>query len=104
VTKLVDVRTPLAVSENVRIEMGVDGGLHVVTPRVSLHVDRDECEELTTTLARAMVRLSKLDKASARPALRVVKSDDSTPLEPLTQPESSCTQAGLQRGSAPRPD
>jgi hypothetical protein len=73
--RLVDVRTPLAVSETVRIELGADGTMHVVTPSVTLHLDRERCEELATTLARSMLRLRKLDRARARPILRVVAVD-----------------------------
>jgi hypothetical protein len=69
---LIDVRTPLAVSQNVRIELGADGRLHVVTPQLTLHLERDACEELTTTLARGLVRLHKLKAPRCRPSLRVV--------------------------------
>lgn len=69
----VDVRTPLAVSENVRVEVGDDGRLHVVTAMLTLHFEQPECEELTTTMARALVRLHKLNKPRrAAPKLRVV--------------------------------
>ncbi|HET6339394.1 MAG TPA: hypothetical protein VFG30_39535 [Polyangiales bacterium] len=72
----IDVRTPLAVSENVRVELGRDGGLHVVTAMLTLHLPRAQCEELTTTLARALVRLHKLNAPRKRPSLRVVGDDD----------------------------
>lgn len=72
----VDVRTPLAVSENVRVEVGDDGRLHVVTALLTLHFERQECEELTTTMARALVRLHKLHKPRrAQPTLRVVGAE-----------------------------
>lgn len=74
---LVDVRTPLAASENVRVEVGRDGALHIVTPVVTLHLQRDQCEELTTTLARALVRLHKLSATPKQPRLRVVSADPS---------------------------
>ena len=74
--ELIDVRTPLAVSENVRIELGSDGALHVVTPQLTLHLDRAQCEELTTTLARGLVRLHKLKAPRARPSLRVVPAEE----------------------------
>ncbi len=80
---LIDVRTPLAVSENVRVELGEDGVLHVVTGLLTLHLERDQCEELTTTLARALVRLHKLKKPRARPNLRVVGGPPEEP--PLEQ-------------------
>ena len=73
---LIDVRTPLAVSENVRIELGNDGGLHVVTPALTMHLDREQCEELTTTLARGLVRLHKLKARRAQPSLRLVSTDE----------------------------
>ena len=73
---LIDVRTPLAVSENVRVELGENGALHVVTALITLHLERDQCEELTTTLARALVRLHKLSKPARRPPnLRVLGSE-----------------------------
>jgi hypothetical protein len=80
---LIDVRTPLAVSENVRVEVGRDGGLHIVTALLTLHLQREQCEELTTTLARALVRLHKLKTPRQRPALRVVASEAAPePAEP----------------------
>ena len=81
----VDARTPLAVSENVRIELGKDDTLHVVTSIVTLHLERAQCEELTTTLARALVRLHKLRKPRrSRPNLRVV-GDEASPAAEVTQ-------------------
>lgn len=74
--RLVDVRTPLAASANVRIELGSDGELHVVSPRLTLHLDRAQCEELTTTLARGLVRLHKLNAPRPRPSLRVVSDPE----------------------------
>lgn len=74
--RLIDVRTPLAVSENVRVEVGNDGGLHIVTAMLTLHLPREQCEELTTTLARALVRLHKLNAPRKRPKLRVVGRED----------------------------
>lgn len=71
--RLIDVRTPLSVSENVRVELGADGTLYLVAPHVTLHLERDLGEELATTLARAVVRLRKLDSARARPGLQLVR-------------------------------
>ncbi|MET0389399.1 MAG: hypothetical protein ABW321_25720 [Polyangiales bacterium] len=71
--KLIDVRTPLAASDDMRVEIGRDGLMYVVTPSVSLHLDRVRCEELTHMLARAMVRLRKLEAARMTPRLRMVK-------------------------------
>lgn len=56
-----DVRTPIAVSPSVRVEVGQDRTLHVLVGPVTLHVERHLCEELATTLAVAMVRLYELD-------------------------------------------
>lgn len=58
---LADVRTPIAVSPSVRVEVGQDRTLHVLIGPVTLHVERHLCEELATTLAVAMVRLYELD-------------------------------------------
>jgi hypothetical protein len=79
---LIDVRTPLAVSENVRVEVGGDGALHVVTALLTLHLQREQCEELTTTLARALVRLHKLKAPRRKPALRVVGEETEAPEPP----------------------
>ncbi len=71
--QLIDVRTPLAFSENVRVEAGSDGVLHVHVGPLTLHLDRDRCEELTTTLARAMVGLARAERRPRRPRLRLVR-------------------------------
>ena len=70
---LVDVRTPLAVSPHVRVELGRDGTLHVLAGPITLHLERAVCEELTTTLARAMVSLAKSAPKQRRPALAIVR-------------------------------
>lgn len=72
--QLMDVRTALARSPNARVEIGVDGVLHVLAGPITLHLDRARCEELTTTLARAMVALRALDERQP-PALRLVQRD-----------------------------
>jgi hypothetical protein len=72
--QLIDVRTPLAVSEHVRVEIGRDGVLHVLAGPVTLHLDRRRCEELTTTLARGMVALCKIERRTA-PRLSLVQGD-----------------------------
>jgi hypothetical protein len=74
--QLIDIRTPLAASENVRIEAGSDGVLHVHVGPLTLHLDRDRCEELTTTLARAMVGLARAERRSRRPPLRLVRAEN----------------------------
>jgi hypothetical protein len=73
--ELIDIREPLAGSKNVRVERGRDGVLHVLVGPITLHLERAYCEELATTLARAMVRLSErpVTGASARPELRLVE-------------------------------
>jgi hypothetical protein len=76
--RLIDVRTPLAVSEDVRVEIGGDGTLHVLLPAMTLHLEQAHCEQLATTLARALVRLHKLRAPRRRtPRLRVVPPPDS---------------------------
>jgi hypothetical protein len=70
--RLIDIRTELAASPRTRIEVGQDGVLHVLAGPVTLHMEREMCEELTTTLARAMVALAR--RKFQRPTeLRVVR-------------------------------
>lgn len=78
---LIDIRTELAASPRTRVELGQDGVLHVLAGPVTLHLDRAVCEELTTTLARAMVALAQA-KPNRRPAgsLRLVRE---SPIECL---------------------
>ena len=64
----IDIRTELAASKRTRVDMGEDGVLHVLAGPITLHLDRATCEELTTTLARAMVALAR----SRRPRLHLV--------------------------------
>jgi hypothetical protein len=73
----VDVRTPLAVSPSARVEVGEDGTLHVLVGPVTLHVHRHLCEELTTTLAVAMVRLHERDEKRAARTLHLVAAEGS---------------------------
>lgn len=80
---LVDVRTPLAASPIARVEMGGDGVLHVLAGPVTLSLDRAACEELATTLARAMVTLSRIHPRRARPPLSLVRA---APADDLTVP------------------
>jgi hypothetical protein len=77
---LVDVRTPLAASRHVRVELGRDGVLHVLAGPLTLHLERAVCEELTTTLARAMVTLTRLQPMAGSPQLTLVRQglDDQT--------------------------
>lgn len=71
--ELVDVRVPLAASPGARVELGQDGVLHVLTGPIALSLDRAACEELTTTLARAMVRLARMHPRRRTPQLTVVE-------------------------------
>jgi hypothetical protein len=87
--RLIDIRTPLAASPHARVELGQDGVLHVLAGPVTLHMDRAMCEELTTTLARAMVALAR-STPSSRPALalRLVRqpSCDDGSSDPSSEP------------------
>jgi hypothetical protein len=78
--QLVDVRTPLASSEHARVEIGRDGVLHVLVGAVTLHLDQAVGEELTTTLARAMLALRRAERAERaerpkRPLLELVRGE-----------------------------
>jgi hypothetical protein len=73
--RLIDVRTPLAESDNARIEIGRDGVLHVLAGPVTLHMNRAMCEELTTTLARAMVMLARIQPKLRPPPLALIRGD-----------------------------
>lgn len=72
----IDARTPLATSENVRVEAGSDGVLHLHVGPITLHLHRDRCEELTTTLARAMIGLARAERAAKAPRLRLVRTEN----------------------------
>lgn len=67
-----DIRTQLAASPRTRVEVGEDGVLHVLAGPVTLHLERAVCEELTTTLARAMVVLTRSAPERRAPALCLV--------------------------------
>jgi hypothetical protein len=72
--RLIDIRTELAASPRTRVELGQDGVLHVLAGPVTLHMDRAVCEELTTTLARAMVALARGPAEQRRaPSLRLLR-------------------------------
>jgi hypothetical protein len=75
--ELIDVRTTLAASPQTRVEIGRDGVLHVLAGPVTLHLERGACEELTTTLARAMVVLARRERVRRPPALVLVSSSAS---------------------------
>jgi hypothetical protein len=79
--RLIDIRTELAASPRTRVELGQDGVLHILAGPVTLHMDRAVCEELTTTLARAMVVLAR-SHSQRRPAgLRLVREIRTAPLD-----------------------
>lgn len=71
--RLIDIRTQLAASARTRVEIGEDGVLHVLAGPVTLHLERAVCEELTTTLAKAMVALARSTPKRRAPALCLVK-------------------------------
>lgn len=70
--QLIDVRTTLAASRQTRVEIGNDGVLHVLAGAVTLHLERGVCEDLATTLARAMVILARTRPRRKPPALALV--------------------------------
>ena len=65
-------RALLAESPKCTVEIEGDH-LHVHAGALSLRLDRATCEELTTTLAIAMVRLAR---ATPRPALTLVHPEE----------------------------
>lgn len=86
----IDVRTELAASRQTRVEIGADGVLHVLAGYVTLHLQREVCAELATTLAKAMVALSRAEpKPGAR--LTLVRGAGASPrgarLEVPARPE-----------------
>lgn len=60
----------LASAPGYRVELADDGVVHVHAGPLSFRLARDACESLTTTLARAMVRLAKV--SPKRPSLEVL--------------------------------
>ena len=59
--ELIDVRSPLAASKNVRVELGQDGTLHLLVGPVTLHLERAMGEELVATLTRGLERLTVIE-------------------------------------------
>jgi hypothetical protein len=88
-TDRIDVRTELAASRRMRVEIGEDGVLHVLAGPITLHLDRGSCEELTTTLARAMVTLARRQPPRRAPELRLV------PAATIAGSDVCCDTAGL---------
>lgn len=60
----------LASAPGYRVELADDGVVHVHAGPLSFRLARDACEALTTTLARAMVRLARV--CPRRPVLEVI--------------------------------
>jgi len=98
--QLIDVRTPLAASPHARIEVGRDGVLHVLVGSVTLHLERRICEELATTLARAVVVLARQKARRAAPKLSLVAPHLDAPAEEYGSPAPAlgCEQDGESRG------
>jgi hypothetical protein len=96
--RLIDIRTELAASPRTRVEIGKDGVLHVLAGPVTLHMDRAICEELTTTLARALVVLARNERQPRRaPSLRLLRDAPREPGEDDgfdTRPEGPTTMPG----------
>lgn len=84
--KLIDVRTPLAAAEGVRVEVGRDGASYVVMPALTLHLDRAAIGQLSSTLARAMARLQRIEAAAMTPRLRMVRPEADVPPERAARP------------------
>ena len=88
--RLIDIRTELASSPSARVEVGRDGVLHVLAGPVTLHMDRATCEELTTTLARAMIALARTtaEQQHRAPRLRLLRDVEQAPAsaEPAEPP------------------
>jgi hypothetical protein len=89
----IDTRTELAASPRTRVEIGQDGVLHVLAGPITLHLERGACEELTTTLARAMVILARREPARRTPRLRLLQAP------PAVHEATGSVSAG--NGSAP---
>lgn len=89
----IEIRTELAASKSTRVDIGEDGVLHVLAGPITLHLDRAMCEELTTTLARALVALAR----ARRPRLRLVAQRPSGSEASVPGPASA---PGGARGSS----
>ena len=102
--RLIDIRTELAASPRTRVEIGQDGVLHVLAGPITLHLDRAVCEELTTTLARAMVALSRHEPSSRPPRLRLLRRPDAALPAPESERERPSEPGAAARpGSVPQP-
>jgi hypothetical protein len=66
-------RTELATGPGCRVELDEAGTLHVHSGDTCLQLDREACEDLAVTLARAVITLAKRQSAGERRAtLRLV--------------------------------
>lgn len=74
--KLMDVRVPLAADDGVIVELGQGELIHVELDHVTLRLPREQCERITSAMARAMVRLRKIEQTRQPPRLRVVRGVD----------------------------
>jgi hypothetical protein len=64
----------LAAAGAMRDHVTPSGEIRHVTPRFVIGMDRETCEELATTLARAVVELARRSpRPSARPRLRALE-------------------------------
>ncbi|MEY4548842.1 MAG: hypothetical protein RL685_5037 [Pseudomonadota bacterium] len=91
----IDVRTTLAASRQTRVEIGRDGVLHVLAGPITLHLERAACEDLTTTLARAMVALARNEPRQRPPSLVLVPPLSAAP------PSGDPAQAGAAYPPSP---
>lgn len=96
----IEIRTELAASEKIRVDIGQDGVLHVLAGPITLHLDRATCEELTTTLARAMVTLAR----SRRPRLRLVSETTGSPCDARSATRPAPGDGVASRGSGAASD
>ena len=92
----IEIRTELAASKRTRVDIGQDGVLHVLAGPITLHLDRATCEELTTTLARAMVALAR----SRRPRLRLV-AEPSAGFPAVSERPASAQASGASQAELP---
>ena len=93
--QLIDVRTTLAASRQTRVEIGSDGVLHVLAGPITLHLARAACEDLTTTLARAMVALARNEPRPRPPTLVIV------PQLSVAPPTGDPARAGAAQAAPP---
>ena len=96
----IEIRTELAASKSTRVDIGEDGVLHVLAGPITLHLDRATCEELTTTLARAMVTLAR----ARRPRLRLITESAAGPTLAAESDDTMTTASAPEGAGRPRPE